>query len=311
MLTRFAIDPDALMLASDGEHRRLLREWSRYGVLVHDGTTFAESELGCVVLQLSQSALTLWKQVLKQAWLKAGSSSWTGLHNLENHLDNLSQFDSAVDLLCLEETRLAVLREPIETESPRLELTELKDIDTSRAFEHSHEFSEKRTDGLKISDLWKKRFALPASLAKNITIVDRFALADGEGINGLEAFLILLDGVGSKTNITIFSSFGDQKLSLSEIDAQNRMAFIRQRMARGGVDEIKLFLTDSRSFGRVEHDRFLRFDHLVFEIGSGMAIFNGRQSKQSTFSSKLQQSGHKNTLAQLRKLSSASYPVFV
>jgi len=148
-------------------------------------------------------------------------------------------------------------------------------------------------------------------MTRNITIVDRFALADGEGINGLEAFLVLLDGTAQKANVTLFSSFGDERLSLSEEDAQNRLSNVRKRLARGGVGDIQLFLTDSRSFGRVEHDRFLKFDHLVLEIGSGMAVFNGKYAKRSTFSSKLWQDGHKTTLKELRRLCSAAYPVFI
>jgi len=49
----------------------------------------------------------------------------------------------------------------------------------------------------------------------------------------------------------------------------------------------------------------------VIEIGSGMAIFNGPKVKKSTFSSKLEQDGHRETLCALQKLCSAAYPVIV
>lgn len=55
MLARFALDPDAVLAASVGEHRRLAREWLRYGVLFHNGATFTESELAGIMVKLPQS----------------------------------------------------------------------------------------------------------------------------------------------------------------------------------------------------------------------------------------------------------------
>ena len=155
--------------------------------------------------------------------------------------------------------------------------------------------------------LWRERFALPASLARNITIVDRYALVN---LAGIEAFLVFLDGSGKKTNVTIYSSYGDGNPSLSEHEAQDQVVNIRKRLARGGVGDIKLYLTDSRRFGYVEHDRFIKFDHLVVEIGSGMAVFE-QNAKSSTFSSKTEQTGHKDSLIALQKSCRAAYPVNV
>lgn len=311
MLTRFALDPVALLAAGDGEHKRLAREWVQCGVLCHNGASFAESELAPIIEKLPQAARILWQKILKTAWIKPAPEGWAGVCGLEDHPDSAAVLNGELDLACLEETRLELAREEVSRSCPNLELGQLKDIDTTKAFERSHSLSEKRTDNIKVSELWRERFAVSASVVRNVTIVDRFALADGEGINGLEAFLVLLDGSGHKVNITIYSSFGDDRLNLTESEAQDRMVAIRQRLARGGAGGIKMFLTDSRSFGRVEHDRFVKFDHLVFEIGSGMAVFNGRDAKQSTFSSKLEQDGHRQAVQQLRRLCGMAYPVMV
>ncbi len=309
MLTRFSLDPDAMLVASESDHKRLFREWMRYGVLCHNAASFAESELADSVGSMPQSARILWKKLLKTAWMQ--SSPWCGWRGLEDHPDQASILSNSLDLACLDETRRELVQEEIHRVCPDLELALLGELDTSKAFERAHKLAEQRTNEVKVSELWKERFALPASMARNITIVDRFALADGEGINGLEAFLVLLDGTARKVNVTLFSSYGDERLRLSESDAQDRVAGIRKRLARGGVGEISLFLTESRNFGRVEHDRFLKFDHLVFEIGCGMAVFNGKYARQSTFSSKLWQDGHKATLKELRRLCSAAYPVYI
>jgi len=311
MLVRFALDPDAVLSASDGEHKRLSREWPQYGVLIYNAPTFEGSELASVVENLPQAARTLWKQILRRAWLCPSREPWLGVLGLDDNPQALSAVEKDLDLLCLEETRLEILREELHRGAPSVELGDLREIDNTTAFERAHELAQKRTGGMTVQKLWQERFALPASLSRNITIVDRFALADGEGINGLEAFLVLLDGSGKKVNVTLYSSYGDEKLKLSEHEAQDRVENIRKRLARGGVGDIKLFLTDSRRFGYVEHDRFLKFDHLVFEIGSGMAVFNGPKVKQSTFSSKTEQAGHKDTLIALQKLCSAAYPVNV
>ncbi len=310
MLCRFALDPDAVLAASESDHKRLFREWLRYGVLCHNTESFAESELAEVIEALPQSARILWKKLLRNAWMQP--SCGCGVRGLEDNLDQASNLNSALQLACLEATRLELIQDDLSNACPNLELGLLSDIDVSNAFERAHELAEKRTNGVKVSNLWKERFALPASMVRNITIVDRYALADGEGVNGLEAFLVLLDGSGRQVNVTFFSSFNDERLALSEDDAQDRLSAVRKRLARGGVGDIQLFLTDSRRYGWVEHDRFLKFDHLVFEIGSGMAVFNGPNAKQSTFSSKLEQEeGHKGSIERLRSLCSSAYPVFV
>ncbi len=312
MLARFALDPDAVLNAKEGEHKRLLREWPQFGVLVYNSSAYESSELASAVENLPQAARMLWKQILRRAWLRPCRGSWSGVLGLDGDPKTLASAQPYLDLLCLEETRLAVLRDGLVRAAPNVELSDLQEFDNSKAFERAHELSQKRTGGMTVQKLWQERFALPAALVRNITIVDRFALADGEGINGLEAFFVLLDGAGKKTNVTLYSSYGDETLRLSEHDAQDRVAAIRKRLARGGVGDIKLFLTDSRRFGCVEHDRFIKFDHLVFEIGSGMAIFNGPKVKQSTFSTKTEQAeGHKDTLIALQKLCSALYPVLV
>jgi hypothetical protein len=309
MLTRFGIDPDALTVASESDHQRLSREWMRYGILCYNTETFAESELADAVESLPQSARILWKKLVKTAWMHA--APWCGWQDLEDHPDQASILNGSLDLACLDETRRELIREDIQKTCPNLELSLFSDLDTSEAFERTHQISEQRTNKVKVSELWKERFALPSSMTRNITIVDRYALTDGEAVNGLEAFLILLDGAARKVNVTVFSSYGDESRCLAETEAQDRVVGIRSRLARGGVGDISLFLTESRNFGRIEHDRFLKFDHLVFEIGSGMAVFNGKYAKQSTFSSKLWQDGHKTTLKELRRLCSAAYPVFI
>lgn len=311
MLTRFSLDPEALLSASASEHKRLAREWLRYGVLCHNDISFGNSEIADVLAKLPQQARSLWKKVLKYAWLRSAPAGWPGIVGLEDHPDSISSLAGEVDLVCLEETRLALVQPEICVTCPKLELQELADIDTSRAFELSHSLAEKRTDGMRVNDFWTERFSLPASLTKSVTIVDRFALADGEGINGLESFMVKLDGQGRKVNVIIYSSYGDEKLRLSEKDAQDRVVHIRQRMARGGVGDITLYLTDSYKFGKVEHDRFLKFDHIIYELGSGMAVFNGSHAKQSTFSSKIAQDGHKSAIGQLGKLSGVEYPMYV
>lgn len=307
MLARFALDPDALKNASEGEHKRLLREWMNHGVLIYNSPSFEASELASVVEKLPTSAKFLWKQILRRSWLRPSQAPWPGVLGLDDNPQAISAVEKDLDLLCLEETRLEVLGEDLHRGAPAVELGDLREIDNTDAFERAHELAQKRTGGIAVQKLWKERFALPAALARNITIVDRYTLVNKDGI---EAFLVLLDGAGKKTNVTIYSSYGDDKLKLSEHEAQDQVVNIRKRLARGGVGDIKLFLTDSRCFGRVEHDRFVKFDHLVVEIGSGMAVFEQR-AKPSTFSAKTEQAGHKDTLIALQKLCSAAYPVNV
>jgi len=224
-----------------------------------------------------------------------------GVNALHDHPENASLAAKDIDLICMEEDWLELLHDELHQAAPNIELGELRDIDTTKAFEQSELLANKPIESMQTSRIWAERFESIASMAKNITIVDRYALSYRER-NGLETFLVLLDGAARKANVTIFSAYGSRKEDVSRPDAISRLEAMSERLSRGGVGSLKLHLAPARAFGGAAHDRFVKFDHLVVEIGSGMAIFEG---KDSLFSSKPQMDEHRHIISNLLRLSSS------
>lgn len=304
MLTRFAIDPDALLSARGSEHTRFIKQWQQYGILIHDADEFSESELYSTVNNLPQAFRIIWKKIVDRnksgAWIKPGPKEWKGLRGIEDNIEQLDPLHQAVGLVCLEETRMELVKKVANKNHPDIELSDFSEIDTSAAFELSQALAQKPIRSTGASALWRERFEAIASVAKNITIVDRYALSyrDTEK-SGLETFLVYLDGTARRANVTIYSSYGNKPDDVCRADACARCRSISERLARGGVCSLKLHLAPSGKFGRVAHDRFVRFDHLVIELGVGLAVFEG---KGGTFSSKPQSEEHQNLISELLRI---------
>jgi hypothetical protein len=158
-----------------------------------------------------------------------------------------------------------------------------------------------------VEQLWKERFSRMAKLARWVIIVDSYAL-DDDNVAGLKQFLLRLDAESqTKTKVTLYAAYG--RNGQSKIDAASRVSEIRKHLCRGGVGDIDLWLLESRDFNRhVLRDRFIVFDHLVVEIGHGVTLFTERIAPPMTFTSKLKQTEHNQTIKELRGLASSDSP---
>jgi hypothetical protein len=303
MLTRFALDPDALLAASYGEHKRLLREWERYGVLCHNAASFAESELFGVLEQLPQASRSLWKKMLKIVWMKPAPQGWLGLRGLEYHLETVSVLNGELDLACLKATRFERVQDELSKICPQLELGQLKDIDTSEAFERSHELAGRPIVREPVDDLWNERFKKMAEIVGRVTVVDPYALCVG-GRSGLKYFLMKLnEELRVKTTVTIFAAyFTDDKNKLSQEDASGHAVSIRRALrAGGGVGDIKLYLMEHSKYQKITPNRFLRFDHLIVDLGHGIRVFAGDYSEPMPCTIKTYYGAYKTIVKQLRE----------
>lgn len=305
MLTRFSLDPEALLSASEGEHKRLLRLWLRHGVLCHNAGTFKESELFPVLSDLPQAARKLWKATLTKAWIKPAPEEWQGWLGLEDRPEEASVLNGNVDLAGLDKNRLKYVKDDIKQSCPDLEICLIKDIDNSASFERSGELSEQFVRNISIDDLWTQRFDQMANLSKFVTIVDSYAL-DPDNVAGLRQFLLKLDAAHeTRTKVTIYAAYGRGSQSCE--DASNRVCAIGKELCRGGVGDINLRLLDSRDFNKwVLRDRFIVFDRMVVELGHGVMLFAEKQAYPMTFTAKIKQSEHKKIIKNLREKSSWS-----
>ncbi len=299
MLTRFSVDPDALLSASEGEHKRLIRLWSRYGVLCHNATSFSESELFKVLDELPQAARKLWKSTARKAWLKPAPAEWKGWLGLEDRPGEASALNGNVDLAGLEETRLELLKDDLEQTCPDVEISLIKNLDNSVGFGRSRELAEKFIRDVSVEDIWTQRFDLMANLTHFVTIVDSYAL-DPDNVAGLRQFLLRLDAAHeTRTRVTVYAAYGRGGQTCE--DASSRVCSIGKELCRGGVGDIDLLLLSFSDFNKkVLRDRFVVFDRIVVELGHGVMLFAEKDAYPMTFTAKPKQLEHKKTIKDLR-----------
>lgn len=285
MLVPFALEPEAVNV-SDGataqilaQHHVFLQTWIDLGLLIRPAQD-ADGLLS-VIESMPQSFRTRWKKALKHARTICGPDGWRGLQQVEN-IKDLDALKDCAELALVDETTAMVSLEIPEEEPGRhfsdlnLEVCKFDCVALSHKISDVEALSEtgiRRGD--KIVDVWNKRFRALARSSRFVTVVDRYALTDGAGLAGLERFLKELDGAGRNTCLTVFASIESCN---DEDAASNALVQIRPKLSRGGIREIQLYLVPDREFRRV-HDRYVRFERSVCELGEGLSVLASRDNK--------------------------------
>lgn len=314
MLVSFAIDPDAITEpAGDlhnqiAIHERCIDTWLRLGVLVHNGLRLEESDFWEEVQKLGVNLRKRW-QTARKIGFSRDSGSTGSLRDIHGEKE-LEALVGAVDVVCLEQTRamLAGLEEEQFSKllgSKRLEVIRFLSSDRSQLFSEAKDIAmEPVPEGVRVLDLWQTRFLNLAKVARNVSIIDRYA-GDNEAtlnfdgtkrFDGLSWLLKQLDGAGRKIKVTLFTGFGQR----TRAEVQTSIEAIS--FARGGVAELQVYLLPERRFGHHAHCRSIRFDHLICEIGTGCEIFDGNHVRRpSSFTMKLLTDHHRNIEKQLKQ----------
>ncbi len=305
MLVNFLLDPEAFKESLDwmkadafAAHRRLLHLWLRFGVLLYEGSTFAESSFSAALSAMPVAIADLYQQAIKNRRLrmKPAPATWCGCHLIEDAQD-LCQLCGSVDVVSLssffaEMVGLADEEFSGEMFERRLEVVRLNAIDQSANFRRAELTARSRIEpGITVLDLWESRFAAIAKFARQIAIVDRYA---GESYwlhrrNGLHRFLTQIDASATNSTITFYT--GQKDAETAELLEGITTLGLSCR-ARGGIREIKIVVTPDdfymgkrRSvFPEGSHDRFVRFDDTVINLGNGVSVFDGSNvEKNCTF----------------------------
>lgn len=297
MLVPFAIDADSLRPDQSWSptqqktyHKNLLDVWRQIGLLVYDGCKFDESRLKQTVLQLPQSLRTLWLEVFEHAHSTAAGTQWNGTISLAT-----IQHLSAARLVIVDDTCAEVefnfSEDCTEISYP---LADGHTIDVCRfiAANHAHAFSTAFDQsgthieaGAEYKTTWNSRFKTLASVPtiKKVVIVDRYAIArhhepnSQSGLSGLERFLRLLDAEASGPRyVTLYSARTDRLNGKSINDIRDELEAVIERLSYKHIKQLKaIIVPESDGFRDYGHDRFIRFDNYVWDIGLGLEIFEG------------------------------------
>jgi hypothetical protein len=136
--------------------------------------------------------------------------------------------------------------------------------------------------------VWAERFADLARLARQVVVVDRYAAqrhANGKGDpTGLRALLTRLSTTPGEKRVKVYAA---RRRRRTEADGAAAVAALAADLRGGAIRELRLLLAGDQEFRAYAHDRFIRFDKAVVELGSGLEVLEDKTvARACTFSLK-------------------------
>lgn len=294
MLVTFALDEEAIAIGEgnianlEAAHDRLLSLWRRLGVLMID------QNLLRVIRELPQALRKDWKASLVSNRTTRIPDNWKGFGSVSSSIDLLI-LKERIDLACLKDARAECVGLSKGSTSCMLNDTEFEicrfaDADQSRAFKGAVFLAEEGIlTGIPINKLWKDRFSKLSQFAKHVAVVDRYAVKElcrdnRKNKSGLWNLVNFLNSDSQDSSVTIFSTISDD---LTRAEVQESLNELFQGTKLVGIRELTIRLGKEHIFKKEVHDRWIRFDNTVCEIGIGLSVFRGHETmKASTFTAK-------------------------
>lgn len=290
MLVEFAIELDAIDNSVSPAHiGRLLEMWERFGILVFPD--YNDDSVKRRIKSLEPSPRKMWQA----AWVRIRKSRSNRFRtrpfigealnwDVIDTPSALAEYSDKFNVVLLEETRAIVLNIPEGSSEyfGDVEGIRLGDIDVSEKFRRSKALSSMPVRVNKSTqNLWLERFQKFASNSKHIVIVDQWAIRyDNSG--GLIRLLRFIDRDGCECQVTVYSSprLEADPAEMSSIDKMLRDVI--STFSDGGVKGISIRLFPEDDFRIYAHDRHIRFDSSVFNIGRGVRIFEYDAMREAT-----------------------------
>ena len=290
MLVKFAIEADAIdNSASAPAHvKRLLKQWAYCGVLVYPPVrdVSIQRRLDELDQQPRKVWSEAWRKILKSKRnmyrsypMDEGNFTWDDIMKCED----LAGYDEMFEVAILEDVRATVLNIP-EGEAKychNVEVLRLPDLDMSIEFERSESRSMDRIRINKpVEDLWRERFQRLAEHSHEIAIVDSYALRDN-AIQGTAKLLALLDRDSRGCDVTLYAS-PPTELTEDAESIRRKLLYTVRQLNEGGIRSLVVRLHPEDDFRIYAHDRHVRFDRNVLQIGRGIRVFRYETVREAT-----------------------------
>ncbi len=265
--------------------------------MIHDSPNFASSKLSQKIETLPTEVKAKLKTAATQFLLSPGPTTWSGdAGRVES--PGLSTLNQDIQLATVDEVTALVNFSMADEDKSKtipslgdLEICKFPLVNQSQTVALRESLCRREIDqGERAADIWEQRFSgLAKSRIKIVTIADRYALAHffarshGKAC-GLEKFILLL-GRNSQhvgRSLTIYSAwtgdllFDNQKKPLDKRDVLRKLeSELRQFLKDIQISNLKIdvYLAPDSDFGDEQHDRHIRFDKYVWDIGTGVEIF--------------------------------------
>lgn len=301
MLVPFTVDPSSL--ASDplwtpaqvqGYHQSLLDVWGQYGLLVQRFDATDATGFLAAIDSLPQKQKLLWQAACQAYPLHIVNAGWNGsISRNEMHLTQ-----SLCDLALIEDAAAEIefgfapddLSKPFGVPDP-IELCRFIAADKALSFRRAGVLAGVHIEpGDSYEKTWKARFhGLAIAPIKRISIVDRYAVSRHfghtqsaeTGLSGLERFLKLLDmDSPCPRYIALYSAWTSDISQMLIGDIKRELSGIISHLPRLNVKRIKVCMIPNAKFSDLSHDRFVRFENYVWDLGLGLQVFEGPRCQE-------------------------------
>lgn len=291
MLVPFAIDPGCLDFdPAWAEYQRLdyqksvLDIWEKIGLLCHSGASLDASHLMKAIESLPQKYRDRWFEALMLPNIQ-GRDDWDGsigsgnLNMLSGHASVALVDDArALEEFCFSDEELSKPN----ALSTGVEVCRFSTANKAESFSKALSRSVSHIEPEdSYGEIWKERFRnLAVAQLKRISIVDRFAVSrhferPQSQLSGIARFLRLLDNDCSGPRyVSLFSAWTKDLLG-NIVDIENEFKSVMAKLPKQNVKQLKIVMSPNSTFSELAHDRFIRFEDYIWDIGLGLQIFEG------------------------------------
>ena len=302
----FLVDTEALDKNHDdvNTHRRLLVNWRDHGVLVCPEESPDTSRLKHKIEAMPQTVRKLWQEAFRR---NRKTIVRFCLPNLETlfEIERVRDFVGKANLLCLEHTKADLLADmagldgydgKFHPPGIEIEVVRFGDSDQSESFLQARQFANRPiAEGERVDDVWRERFAPFLDSYQHGALVDKYALIEHDRFvhkddkrvkSGIYRLLGELGAHEMKHSFKIIAAT-DPLAKQSHEYFVSLLTELLKEVNKGGIRRLEFFGLDERAFGRIYHDRFLRFEKNICALGRGIDVLSGdRVNKMCDFSIK-------------------------
>lgn len=290
MLTEFTFDEEffdsAVMhdLKLSVLHDNIINSWRKFGVLKipESRKEFLISEINKLPPKFRQR----WTIAFQHNKIHLTEESWESFHKYANFKELLtlnSIFKTGLTNEITEEKIAESNNGNLRCNANNFEIITAGDASDSVNFKKSERASsDALNQGSDIKQVWRDRFFNLAKYSKNISIIDRYVyqrICNDKSENrdaSIKNFIRLASESGRKYNVKIISCDDDDVFKTSILD-YFRDDILCSPPLKNSIGSITLIACSHKFFQDVAHERFIKFDSHVCNIGYGMQIFEKRK----------------------------------
>lgn len=319
MLIPFVIEPEGIRQFYNGKedeyekklaHNAFMKIWRKYGVLLFDGTKRETSNFFKVVEKLPEKYRDHWFEMLKQQNCPIGClDDWNG----EISPETLPRLNGKAMLALVDYLRAidfdldeSDFEKVLNVNNRQISVCRAKALGQSVIVSERERLSEMHIlKGELTQSVWNERFKGIASsdFVKQISIVDAYSVSrhfvpkEGE-VSGLETFISMLAKCTTpkaKKVVKLFASdsdFNSERVNSNfggnrrnyNIDAdaiKDEFWNLWDKVPKDNFKKFDIIILKHRRFKLLAHDRFFRMESYVWDIGSGLEIFEGHNTSKN------------------------------